>query len=260
MSRTVVSSKFDRPPTLGRDGHKPANLILKSLSKKECVQIFPLLEYVRLQLHQVLHEAGETIKSTYFMESGLASVLAVQPDGKSVEVGLIGKEGFAGLPVVFGLKTSALRVVTQADGAAYRMSVNDLKQLMPSCQQLEHQLQLFSMIFAMQSTQLAACNRLHEVDERLARWLLMSHDRIENDVMPLTQEFLGQMLGTRRSSVSVAASILQKAGMIKYTRGQVTVLDTDKLREAACDCYAIIQQQRADWLSEGEVLHSYKSR
>src|ERR1700749_2535219 len=102
----------------------------------------------------------------------------------------------------------------------------------------------------MQSTQLAACNRLHDVEERLARWLLMSHDRIGGDVMPLTHEFLGQMLGTRRSSVSVAASILHKAGMISYTRGNVTILNREKLKEAACECYDIIKNQAEKWKSE----------
>jgi CRP-like cAMP-binding protein len=106
------------------------------------------------------------------------------------------------------------------------------------------------MILGMQSTQLAACNRLHNVDERLARWLLMSQDRIATKVMPLTQEFLGQMLGTRRASVGEAASQLQDAGMISYTRGSVTVLDRAKLEEAACDCYDIIQQQKNRWQSE----------
>ena len=102
----------------------------------------------------------------------------------------------------------------------------------------------------MQSTQIAACNRLHAVDERLARWLIMSHDRIEQETMPLTQEFLGQMLGARRSSVSIAASILQKAGMISYTRGNVTILDKRRLAAAACDCYQIIEQHKNEWARE----------
>ena len=106
------------------------------------------------------------------------------------------------------------------------------------------------MTLSMQSTQLAACNRLHDVEERLARWLLMSHDRIGGETMPLTQEFLGQMLGTRRSSVSMAASILQKAGMITYTRGNVTILNKPKLEEAACECYQIIQDNKDKWSAE----------
>jgi CRP-like cAMP-binding protein len=106
------------------------------------------------------------------------------------------------------------------------------------------------MILGIQSTQLAACNRLHDVEERLARWLLMSHDRIGGKTLLLTQEFLAQMLGTRRSTVSVAASVLQKAGLISYTRGNVTILNKSKLEDAACDCYEIIRQQKNRWQAE----------
>jgi CRP-like cAMP-binding protein len=226
------------------------NLILRGIPRSELAQIFPSLEFVRLRLHQVLHEVGEAIKSAYFMNDGMCSVLTVQPDGESVEVGLIGKEGFVGLPVLFGFKTSALRIITQGDGSAYRIDVAILKSLLPQCPVLELQLQRYAMILAIQSTQLAACNRLHDVEERLARWLLMSFDRIGNKNLPLTQEFLAQMLGTRRSTVSVAASILQKAGMISYTRGNVTILNKSKLEAAACDCYEIIQQQRNRWQTE----------
>src|SRR6201997_1146519 len=197
-----------------------------------------------------MHEAGEVIKSAYFLNNGMASVLTVMPDGKSVEVGLIGKEGFVGLPVVFGFKTSPLRVVIQSDATAYRVDVPTLLKLLPECPELSTHLQRFAMFLAMQSTQLAACNRLHDLEERLSRWLLMSHDRIGGETMPLTQEFLGKMLGKRRSSVSVAASILQKAGMITYTRGNVTIVDRPKLAEVACDCYQIIQDQKSNWHSE----------
>jgi CRP-like cAMP-binding protein len=232
------------------DGKAIGNLILLALPRQECTKLFPSLEFMRLNLHHVMHEAGEVIKSAYFMNNGLGSVLTVLPDGKSVEVGLIGKEGFVGVPVVFGFKTSPLRVMIQSDATAYRVDVATLRKILPECPELEKQLQRFAMVLAMQSTQLAACNRLHDVEERLARWLLMSHDRIGGDVMPLTQEFLGQMLGTRRSSVSMAANILQKAGMITYTRGNVTLVDKTKLTKAACDCYQIIQDQKTNWLAE----------
>jgi CRP-like cAMP-binding protein len=246
-----VSTKAIPPPAReDGDGKEMGNLILLALPPQECAQLFPSLEFVRLNLHHVMHEAGEVIKSAYFLNNGLGSVLTVLPDGKSVEVGLIGREGFVGLPIVFGFRTTPLRVVVQADATAYRVDVPTLRKILPECPNLEKQLQRFAMILAMQSTQLAACNRLHDVEERLARWLLMSHDRIGGETMPLTQEFLGQMLGTRRSSVSVAASILQKAGMITYTRGNVTIVDKPKLAEAACDCYQIIQDQKTNWQSE----------
>ena len=232
------------------DGRQIENLILRSLPQKESAQLSSALEFVRLKLHQVMHESGETIKSGYFLNSGLGSVLTTQPDGKTVEVGLIGKEGFVGLPVIFGFKTSGLRVVTQADGTAYRVDIPTLLKVIRHCPVLERQLQQFSMILAMQSTQLAACNRLHEVMERLARWLLMSQDRICNTKLPLTQEFLAQMLGTRRASVTVAASALQKAGLILYSRGNVTIVNRQKLEQAACNCYRVIEQQKEKWLTE----------
>jgi CRP-like cAMP-binding protein len=232
------------------DGREIGNLILRGIPSRESSQFFSSLEFLRLKLHQLLHEAGETIRSVYFLNSGMGSVLTVQPDGKSVEVGLIGKEGFVGLPVIFGFKTSGLRVITQADGTAYRLDVEVLRRILPQCPELERQLQRFSLMLGMQSTQIAACNRLHEVEERLARWLLMSQDRIESEVLPLTQEFLGQMLGSRRASVSVAASALQQAGLIQYTRGSVTIVNRAKLEAGACDCYCVIQKQKQIWEKE----------
>ena len=248
VARTSKSSVTSRRQD--GDGNQVRNLILHDLPHQEFAQLAPHLEFVRLSLHHVIHEARETIKSGYFLNDGLGSVLTVQPDGKSVEVGLIGNEGFIGLPVVFGFKTSGLRVVTQGDGTGFRVGVNALKSILEHCPELERRLLRYAMILAMQSTQLAACNRLHDVVERLARWLLMSQDRIGGRILPLTQEFLGQMLGARRASVSVAASALQKAGMIAYTRGNVTIVDRSRLEDAACDCYQIIRQQTSRWQSE----------
>jgi len=248
LPKTVrpVSSKQDG------DGRAVGNVILHNLPRREFTQIFPLLEFVRLKLHQVLHEAGEPIRSGYFLNNGLGSVLTTQPDGKTVEVGLIGKEGFVGSPVVFGFKSSGLRVITQGDGTAYRVDVDTLLRILPHCPELEKRIQRFAVVLGMQSTQLAACNRLHDVGERLARWLLMSHDRIGEPTLPLTQEFLSQMLGTRRASVTVAAGVLQKAGMIRYSRGSVGILDRSKLEATACECYQVIERQKKKWQTEVE--------
>jgi CRP-like cAMP-binding protein len=172
--RSVFTQAIPPPVRKDGDGKEIGNLILLALPQKECTQIFPLLEFVRLNLHHVMHEAGEVIKSAYFLNNGMASVLTVLPDGKSVEVGLIGKEGFVGSSVVFGFKTCPLRVVVQGDATAYRVDVPTLRKILPQCPQLEKQIQRFAMVLAMQSTQLAACNRLHDVEERLARWLMMS--------------------------------------------------------------------------------------
>jgi CRP-like cAMP-binding protein len=215
--------------------------------------VLPSLEFVRLKLHQVIHEPNETLKSGYFCNSGLFSILIVLPDGKSVEVGLVGWEGFSAVPLVAGFRTSSTRTVVQTEGDAFRIDASHLRSLLRECPTLERQLQRYAQILALQAVQIAACNRLHEVDERLARWLLMTQDRVGSNQLQLTQEFMAQMLGTRRPSVTVAAGMLQKAGLITYTRGNVTILDRKRLEEAACDCYALLQQQVSEWQKDDEL-------
>jgi CRP-like cAMP-binding protein len=234
------------------DGHSVHNEILLRLPRKEWDQLLPHLEFVRLTLRQVIHEAGETLKSGYFCNSGIFSVVSVMPDGKSVEVGLVGKEGFSAVPLVAGFRTANTRTVVQGEGAAFRVDATFLRSMLRENPVLERQLQRYSQILALQAVQIAACNRLHEVDERLARWLLMTEDRLSSTSLPLTQEFISQMLGTRRSSVTVSAGILQKAGLISYTRGNVTILNRRLLEQAACECYALLQQQSKKWLAEDD--------
>ena len=246
---TVVSSKAAKPPA-DVDGNHVSNKILLGLPHEACNQIVSQLEFVRLTLHQVIHEAGETIKSGYFVNAGLMSVLAVQPDGNMVEVGLIGREGFAGLPLLVGYTNSPTRLIVQGQGSAYRCGAETLRQLTKEFPELERRLHRFSHQLLLQTTQIAACNRLHEVEERLARWILMSQDRILLTSLPLTQEFMAQMLGTRRASVTVAAGALQRAGMISYTRGSVKILNRRKLEAAACDCYGIVRDQLKGWDQE----------
>jgi len=234
------------------DGNHIHNQILLGLPPKEREKLFPKLELVRLKTHQVLHEPGDTLKSAYFCNSGLVSILSVFPDGKSVEVGLVGKEGFVGLPLVAGFRTSPTRAIAQIEATAFRVDSETLMEILRQCPKLERRLQQFSQVMAMQVTQIAACNRLHEVNERLARWLLMSADRIGSNSVSLTQELLGQMLGSRRSSVTVAAGILQSAGIITYSRGEVEITDRKKLEEASCECYEIMQRQVEEWQSNSE--------
>jgi len=240
------------PPSADGDGNHIYNEILLGLPEKEAEKILPKLEFMRLNTHQVLHESGDTLKSAWFCNSGLISILSVFPDGKTVEVGLVGKEGFIGIPLVAGFRTAPTRAITQIEGSAFRIDSDKLVVLLRECPILERRLQQFSQILAMQVTQIAACNRLHEVDERLARWLLMSADRVESNMVPLTQELIAQMLGTRRSSVTVSAGILQKAGLISHARGQVNIVDRPGLEEIACECYEIMQRQVREWRSEAE--------
>jgi len=149
-----------------------------------------------------------------------------------------------------GLSTSPTQVIMQVGGSAYRMPAADFKEVLSHAPAMEKTLNRYAQSLGMQAIHVAACNRLHEVDERLARWLLMSQDRLGGNVVPLTQEFLAHMLGTRRASVTVGAGILQKAGLITYTRGSVNIDDRSGLEDASCECYASIKQQSEKWEKE----------
>jgi CRP-like cAMP-binding protein len=243
----LPTKSYIKPRSGDGDGNHIHNHILLGLPSKEAAMLYPKLEFVRLKVHHVLHEPGDALRSAYFCNTGLISILSVFEDGKMVEVGLVGKEGFIGLPLVAGFRTAPTRAIAQIEASAFRIDGETLMAILRRCPTLERRLQQFSQIMAAQVTQIAACNRLHEVNERLARWLLMSADRVESNSLPLTQEFLGQMLGTRRSSVTVAAGMLQKAGLIANGRGDVKIVDRQKLEEAACDCYGNMQRQVKVW-------------
>ena len=238
------------PVVPGLNGGQVHNKILLALPDHECAAILSKLEFIPLPTPTVLNEVGRPINFAFFLNDGLASILSIMADGKSVEVGLSGKEGFVGIPLIAGFNTSPTRVIMQVAGSGFRMAAKDLIVAMRECPKLAISLQRFSQELALQSSQVAACNRLHEVEERLARWLLMSQDRLGGDLIPLTQEFLAHMLGTRRASVTVAAGILQKAGLITYTRGAVKIENRNELEDAACECYGIITQQVKKWQSE----------
>ena len=246
-----VRPKSDGQGSPTVDGEAVLNDILLSLPARERSLILPHLMFMDLPTHVVLHEPGDPIKFGYFLNSGLASVLTVLAEGKSVEVGLTGKEGFVGLPLIIGFSTSPTRTVIQIKATGFRINGKNLAQVIRQTPSLTNFLQRYVQILGMQGTQVAACNRLHEVDERLARWLLMCQDRIGSDFVPLTQEFLAHMLGTRRASVTVAAGILQKAGLITYQRGHVHIVDRPRLEAASCECYGMMQQQSKRWTSEG---------
>jgi CRP-like cAMP-binding protein len=247
MANRIYSSTPVRQPPAGVHNNEIHNEILRGLSPAECALIFSKLEFVRLKVPHVLYEPNDALKSVYFCNSGVISLLTVFSDGKSVEVGLVGKEGFVGLPLLVGFHTSFTRAVAQLDATAFRIDGQTLMALLKKSPALERRLQQYSQVASMEVTQIAACNRLHDVHERLARWLLMCADRVSSNDLPLTQEFLGQMLGTRRSSVTVAAGTLQEAGMIATSRGDVKITDRKKLENAACECYGIMQRQIKEW-------------
>jgi len=234
------------------EGNPVRNELLLGLPSQECDSIFSELTFVQLRTHDVLQETEEPIKYAYFVDSGMVSILSVMQDGKSVEVGLTGKEGCTGLQLAAGFKTSDTRALVQIAGTAFRASTQSLVKVLRQCPILARRMQQYGLLLAMQGSQVAACNRLHEVDERLARWLLMSQDRIGVDggVVPLTHEFLAHMLGTRRSSVTVAAGLLAKSGLITYNRGQVKIVNRDLLEDAACECYDLIRKHTQMWKKE----------
>jgi CRP-like cAMP-binding protein len=227
-----------------------SNGILRRLPRKEFKAIFPKLELVPLHLHSVLNEAAKPITYCYFVLSGLASILTVLASGKIVEVGLTGAEGFVGLPLVAGLKSSAGRIIVQVTGSAFRIRAKDMIVVLADCPALRKSLGQFGQEVAVQSAQIAACNRLHNANQRMARWLLMSQDRLGGTQVRLTQEFLAHMLGMRRASVTVALGFLQKAELITYVRGAVRIEDRSGLEVAACECYVSITQQHKRWQKE----------
>ena len=229
------------------DGQPIHNAILLELPRAESERVFVQMEFLQLPSRSVLNARGERIKFVYFINSGLASIMNVMPDGKSVEVGLTGQEGFVGLPIAVGFETSPTLAVMQVAGTAFRMHADAIKTILRVSPQLAKQLHRYSFELALQGAQLAACNRLHEVDERLARWLLMSQDRVGSSNFLLTQESLSTMLGTRRASVTIAAGMLQKAGLITYQRGHVKIKNRGALERASCECYRILNQQLKSW-------------
>jgi CRP-like cAMP-binding protein len=171
----------------------------------------------------------------------MTSLVALSADGRSVEVGIAGKEGMVGMSLTVGLLRGTFRAIMQMSGSGSRIPSEVFQAILPCAPTLHSQLSRFSLMQGMQVAQLAACNRLHDIDQRLARWLLMCQDRVDSQLLPLTHEFLAQMLGTGRPSVTLAAGVLESNGLIENMRGLVKVLNRKSLEQAACECYGVIQ-------------------
>ena len=192
---------------------------------------------VDLKLGETLHRAGEPIEYVYFPEIGFISAMTVLSDGSPLEIGLIGAEGVAGVSVILGATASYSETMCQTGGAAHRLPVAALKEGIVHASHLRDLLLRYVHVFHVQVAQTAACNAHHDLSERLARWLLAAHDRSGVPELSLTQDLIAVMLGVRRSTVSVAASTLQKAGVIRYQHGRITIVDRAGLEDAACECY-----------------------
>jgi CRP-like cAMP-binding protein len=222
---------MNRPP--------PANQLLAALPLDDYQRLAPALDAIPLKLKEILHKPGEPLTHVYFPGGGFVSVVTVLEDGGMVEVATIGREGLLGASAVLNGDPSPAAAMVQAEThTCYKMAVGAFRAEMDRHGPFHHLMTRYAQAlsgFIMQST---ACNAVHSVEQRLARWLLMAHDRIGRDDFPLTQEFVAMMLGTSRPTVTVVAGTLQKAGLITYHRGHVTIVDREKLEAASCECYA----------------------
>jgi CRP-like cAMP-binding protein len=221
------------------------NRLLRALPRAEYRALLPDLEAVSLVQGQVLFEARAPITHVYFPQRCVVSLLAKADGEPGAEAALVGNEGVAGLSVFLGAKTSPLQAVLQVPDHAWRMKVAGFRRAIAASARLRTLLQSYTQTLISQIAQSVLCNQRHTVDARCARWLLMAHDRVGVDQFLLTQEFLSQMLGVRRPTVSVAAGVLQRVGLIEYTRGRIRIIDRRGLEAAACTCYATVEADYA---------------
>jgi CRP-like cAMP-binding protein len=224
------------------EGKAVSNLILLSISNTDFGALRPHLEYLDLPNHRILHECGAKLEFAHFLNRGLISLVVVMKDGKTAEAGIVGNEGFIGTSAAVGLRGSPLQAVVQITGDGFRIAVAALQNILRSAPPLQLILSRYGVVQGLQVAQTAACNRLHDIGQRLSRWLLMTQDRVDSESLPITHDFLATMLGTDRPSVTTAAGVLQKKKIIEYTRGAVQIVSRKKLEDSACECYGIIQQ------------------
>ena len=220
------------------------NHLLRSLPADQYEEILPYLEPVELSSRQVLWQPDTIIHSLYFPRTCVVSLLTPLADELPVEAATVGREGMAGTPVVLGVRVAHVQAIAQVPGRAVRMDAERFStQLRQGDGVLFPLLLRYAQALHEQTAQSVACNRRHAIEERCARWLLMTADRVGADQFPLTQEFLAFMLGVRRASVTVAAGMLQLAGLIEYNRGKITVLDRARLESASCECYRVVRRR-----------------
>jgi CRP-like cAMP-binding protein len=231
------------------NGAAAGNRLLSTLPKNEYKRLLPKLKTVNLVLGQGLYEPGESIKYVYFPNDSIISLISELSETSWLEVGMVGNEGMAGLPVFMGVSSSSTRALVQGSGTAMRMTSAAVRTEANRLGSLHRLLHRYSHSLLTQFAQSSACNRFHLVNARLARWLLMTSDRLGVAEFPLTQEFLSSMLGVRREGVSKAAGALRAAKLIRYSRGMITLLNRPGLEAKSCDCYAIIKAEADSYLN-----------
>lgn len=217
------------------------NRVLSALPKAEINRLTPHLSRVVLKQEQTLLDGN--LKYAYFLEQGIASVVATVEDGTTVEIGVIGLDGVVGIPSLLGAGSAPGRTFVQIAGSGHRIESEVLKEEFERPGELRKYLQKYIQAYLVQTAQTAVCNRLHNIEERLSRWLLTCHDRMESDRLTLTHDFLGQMLGAPRTTVTLAAGLLHRAELIDYTRGVVTIRNRKGLEETTCECYHTVRNE-----------------
>ncbi len=219
------------------------NRILRALSPADAERLCPHLESVSLPLHQVLIERRKPIEHVHFLESGISSDTAATDQGEQMEVGIIGREGLVGIAIIHEMDSTPNRSFMQVGGEGLRMKASVLHQAMQESASLRRILNRYAHSFLAQASQSVGCAGRHKLDQRLARWLLAAHDRLDGDDLPLTHEYLGLMLGVRRAGVTVALKALQVDGIIGQRRSHVVILDRPRLEAASCPCYGIVKAE-----------------
>ena len=227
------------------------NGLLAALPPDDLARLRPRLHPVQLPFDRTLYPADGIVEAVLFPEGGMVSLLATLEDGEQVEVGIAGSEGLIGLPLVFGDDRSIVEARVQQEGTALRMNSAALRDAMEESAALRLVLNRYALAFQAQVTMTAACNARHALEQRLARWLLIAHDRAGADEFPMTHEFISMMLGVRRPGVTIAAGVLQKAGLIHYARGRMAVTDRPGLEAASCECYHVARREFARLLGTG---------
>ena len=222
------------------DPTTPNNQLLSALPAKVLKRLMPKLERFEFKFGERLYDPGDVFSHVYFPETGIVSLLAAVDERSTIEVAMVGNEGMAALPVFLGIERSDIRAVVQGDGFGRRMSVADISEECLRSDELPRQLRLFTYSLLMQIARSAVCNRFHPIESRLARWLLMTQDRMKNAEFKITQEFLSYMLGVRREAVNKTATGLQRRKLISYNRGHMHILDRKELESLACNCYGFI--------------------
>src|SRR6202166_935438 len=224
------------------DSHDPQqNHLLAALAPAERERLYPLLQLVPMPLGEVLYESGNVLRHVYFPTDSIVSLLYVLEDGASAEISVVGNEGLIGIALFMGGETTPSRAIVQSAGHAYRLIGQQLKDEFHRNGELQLLLLRYTQALITQMAQTAVCNRHHSVDQQLCRWLLLSLDRLSSNELIMTQELIANMLGVRREGVTEAAGKLQKAGLIHYHRGKITILGRPKLELRVCECYAVVK-------------------